>query len=56
MSKQNSFSKEYIKHQHKIMILFGLVIVIFTYNSISHVGVIFGSLIIGAGLARINDN
>ena len=32
----------YTKHQHKIMILLGLVIVLFTYGSSSHLGPIFG--------------
>jgi Na+/proline symporter len=55
MVKNNKTSKEYIKHQHKLMILIGLLIVIFTYNAESHIGAIFGALIIGAGLARISD-
>lgn len=45
----------YIKHQHKIMIILGLIIVLFTFNASSHWGVIFGSLIIGVGLARVRD-
>jgi hypothetical protein len=55
MVNNNKTSKEYIKHQHKLMVLIGLLIVIFTYNADSHIGVIFGALIVGAGLARIND-
>lgn len=45
----------YIKHQHKIMILLGLMIVLFTYDSTSHLGVLFGALIMGVGLARVRD-
>ncbi len=55
MARQEPRTKEFVKHEHKIMILLGLVIVLFTYDSTSHIGVIFGSLIIGVGLARIKD-
>lgn len=52
---KKSANSALIKHQHKIMILLGLVIVLLTYNSTSHLGVILGSLIIGAGIARVRD-
>lgn len=55
MAKQQPRTKEFVKHEHKIMIILGLLIVLFTYDSTSHLGVIFGSLIIGVGLARIKD-
>lgn len=45
----------YIKHQHKVMIILGLVIVLFTFRESSHWGVIFGSLITGVGIARVRD-
>lgn len=55
MTRQEPPTKEFIKHEHKVMIILGLVIVVFTYDLTSHIGVIFGSLIIGVGLARIKD-
>lgn len=56
MAKKNNQSNEYLKHQHKIMILIGLLIIVVTYNADSHLGVIFGSLIVGAGIARVKDS
>ena len=52
---QKTSSPIYIKHQHKIMILLGMIIVLFTYNAPSRLGVMFGSLIIGVGIARVRD-
>lgn len=48
-------NKVYIKHQHKVMIFIGLGIVLFSYGWETHLGVIFGSLIMGVGIARIKD-
>ena len=56
MKKVNKSSKQYIKHQHKIMVILGIAILFLSYSSDTSVWVIFGAIIIGAGLARINDD
>lgn len=48
-------NNEYMKHQHKVMIILGVAIVLFTFNWDNRVGIIFGSLIMGVGIARVKD-
>jgi len=53
--KDKDIDRAYIKHQHKVMVLVGLAIILFTYSLRSHIGVIFGALIVGAAIARVKD-